>query len=98
MSDAVDWVVGEEIVVASTDFDHNHAERRTITNVNGNTITVDSAFEYQHVSEVETYDSSELRMEAEVGLLTRNIKMRGDDSISTLDREYGSHLMIAGSA
>ena len=35
-------------------------------------------------------------MRAEVGLLTRNIKMMGDD---TSERQsYGSHLMMAGSA
>lgn len=36
-------------------------------------------------------------MVAEVGLLTRNIKMRGDDATSMV-KEYGSHLMIAGKA
>ena len=35
-------------------------------------------------------------MRAEVGLLTRNIKMMGDEtSIAT---QYGSHLMLTGSA
>lgn len=35
-------------------------------------------------------------MQAEVGLLTRNIKMMGDSS-SALSR-YGSHLMLTGQA
>ena len=34
-------------------------------------------------------------MKAEVGLLTRNIKMRGDESSKR--SEYGSHLMMLGS-
>lgn len=35
-------------------------------------------------------------MRAQVGLLTRNIKMMGDD---TSERDsYGSHLMMTGSA
>ena len=29
----LDWQVGEEIVIASTDFDSTHAEQRTITAV-----------------------------------------------------------------
>lgn len=37
-------------------------------------------------------------MEAEVGLLSRNIKMRGDDSSETHDNSYGSHLMLMGTA
>ena len=94
----MDWQVGEEVVIASTDFDHNHAERRTITAKSGNTFTVSEAFEYEHLSVTETYSTNNLVMEAEVGLLTRNIKMHGDDSSDTLDQEYGSHLMIAGSS
>ena len=78
--ESVDWVAGEEIVVASTDFDHNHAERRTILSVSGTTITVTKQFVYKHVSVTENYSGNNLIMEAEVGLLTRNIKMRGDNS------------------
>ena len=33
-------------------------------------------------------------MRAEVGLLTRNIKMRGDSS--STESEYGSHLLLTG--
>jgi hypothetical protein len=35
-------------------------------------------------------------MRAEVGLLSRNIKMMGDEY--SLEKEYGSHLMMAGSS
>jgi hypothetical protein len=35
-------------------------------------------------------------MRAEVGLLTRNIKVTGDPS--SQERNYGAHLMLAGSA
>src|SRR5271154_7362669 len=38
---AADWKAGEEIVLASTDFDPRQAERRTITAIKGNTITLD---------------------------------------------------------
>jgi cell migration-inducing and hyaluronan-binding protein len=39
--DAKGWRVGDEIVLASTDFDPRQAERRTITAISGNTITLD---------------------------------------------------------
>ena len=64
VSEAVDWEIGEEIVVASTDYDHTHAERRTITGVSGNTITVDSAFEYEHFSGIESFGSDRAEMRA----------------------------------
>ena len=85
VSEPVDWQVGEEVVIASTDFDHNHAERRTITAVSSQTFTVDSPFVYEHVSVTENYSGNNLIMEAEVGLLSRNIKMHGDDSSETID-------------
>ena len=48
----IDWQVGERIVVASTDFDHNQAEERIITSVSGTTITVDMPFNYHHSASV----------------------------------------------
>ena len=64
-TDTVDWQVGEQIVVASTSFVHEQAERKTITAVSGNTFTVDSAFAYKHVSVVENHGSDKLEMRAE---------------------------------
>lgn len=76
--DDIDWKVGESVVVASTSYDHNEAEQRTIKSVSGRVVTVTRAFKYQHYSGVEDYGSDKLEMRAEVGLLTRNIKMMGD--------------------
>ena len=93
--DAVDWQVGEEIVVASTSFEWTEAERKTITAINGSTITVDTPFMYKHIAVVETHGADMLEMRAEVGLLTRNIKMRGDTETS-VSKMYGSHLLLTG--
>ena len=38
---AAGWKKGDAIVVASTDFDPHHAERRTISRISGNMITLD---------------------------------------------------------
>lgn len=65
-------------MVASTSFNHYEAERRTITAISGKIITLNDTFRYQHFAGVETYGSDKLEMRAEVGLLTRNIKMMGD--------------------
>src|SRR5690606_13481464 len=50
--DAGDWRVGDEIVLASTDFDPRQAERRTITAVNGNRLTLDRKLEYMHFGRI----------------------------------------------
>src|SRR5678810_48769 len=45
---AAGWRVGDEIVLASTDFNPRQAERRTISAIRGNTITLDNKLEYMH--------------------------------------------------
>src|SRR5690606_13362442 len=68
---AEQWQVGDEIVLASTDFEPRQAETRRIRAINGNSITLNEPLEYMHFGEV-TYGVDE---RGEVGLFTRNIKM-----------------------
>lgn len=85
--DASGWRVGDEIVLASTDFDFKQAEKRTISAVNGNVITLDRALEYMHFGEI-TYNVDQ---RGEVGLLTRNIRIQAaEDAESTYQ---GGHVM-----
>jgi len=84
-----DWVVGDEIVIASTDFEHKHAETFRITAVDllTSTFTLNTTAIYRHVSGVETVPTpaggtEEFPMRAEVGLLTRNILIQGDEENS----------------
>ena len=50
VNDNIDWKVGEKSVVASTSFLHYEAEKKTIVAVTGKNVTVDTPFDYQHVS------------------------------------------------
>src|SRR5271170_1885416 len=43
---AAGWRAGDVIVLASTDFDPHQAERRTISAIRGNTITLDKKLDY----------------------------------------------------
>lgn len=49
------WREGDVIVLASTDFDFEQAEKRTITAIDGNVITLDQPLEYMHFGEI-TFD------------------------------------------
>src|SRR6187549_1149565 len=69
---AAGWRVGDEIVLASTDFDPRQAERRTISAIRGNTITLDKKLDFMHFGKI-TFDVDE---RGEVGLLTRNIRIQ----------------------
>ncbi|MEO5923819.1 MAG: G8 domain-containing protein [Bryobacteraceae bacterium] len=94
---AADWKAGEEIVLASTDYDPRQAERRAITAVHsntngGNSITLDKKLDYMHFGKI-TFDVDE---RGEVGLLTRNIKLQA--SADAEQSFYGGHVMaMAGS-
>lgn len=94
---AVDWVAGEEIVIASTDYEMEHAETRIISSVSQDmrTITFAAPLKWKHYSAVETYGAYEFPMRAEVGLLTRNVKFQGSADSPALT--HGAHMMFMGS-
>src|ERR1041384_8206470 len=90
--DAKGWKVGDEIVLASTDFDPRQAERRTISAISGNNITLDKKLDYMHFGKI-TYDVDE---RGEVGLLTRNIRIQA--SADAEQSFLGGHIMAMGSS
>jgi cell migration-inducing and hyaluronan-binding protein len=91
--DARGWRVGDEIVLASTDFNPRQAETRHIAAISGNTLTLDQPLEYMHFGEI-TYGVDQ---RGEVGLLTRNIKVQA--SADAEETYFGGHIMaMAGSS
>lgn len=95
LKEIVNWNVGDEIVIASTDFDPHQAEKRTITAINGMVITLDAALNYMHWGTEQIYNNGSidkiLDERAEVGLLTHNLKIQGDAFSDTIG--YGGHIM-----
>jgi hypothetical protein len=85
--DADQWQVGDQIVLASTDYNPRQAETRHIAAISGNTITLDESLEYMHFGEV-TYGIDE---RGEVGLLTRNIKIQASEDAN--ESYFGGHIM-----
>jgi cell migration-inducing and hyaluronan-binding protein len=84
---AAGWRAGDEIVLASTDFDPRQAERRTISAIRGNTITLDRKLDYMHFGKI-TFDVDE---RGEVAMLTRNIRLQA--SADAEQSFYGGHVM-----
>src|SRR5512144_2113529 len=89
---AAGWRVGDEIVLASTDYDPRQAERRTIAAISGNKITLDKKLEYMHFGKI-TFEVDE---RGEVGLLTRNIKIQA--SADAEQSFLGGHIMAMPSS
>jgi cell migration-inducing and hyaluronan-binding protein len=89
---AAGWRKGDVIVLASTDFDPHQAEKRTVTAVSGNAVTLDKPLQFMHYGEI-TYGVDE---RGEVGLLTRNIRIEASPDAEK--SYFGGHIMaMAGS-
>src|SRR5262249_8217383 len=90
--DASGWRGGDEIVLASTDFDPRQAERRTISAIHRNTITLDKKLDFMHFGKI-TFDVDE---RGAVGLLTRNNRIQA--SADAEQSFFGGHVMAMGAS
>lgn len=96
------WEKGDIIVIASTDYDPHQAEVRTISSISngGMTFHFDAPLLYNHFGKLQNYPNSPttatLDQRAEVGLLSRNLKIRGDDD-AYLDKAGGHVMVMLGS-
>ena len=83
--DISNWGVGSQIIIATTGdyLSQGESEVRTITSINGKTVTFDEPLEYPHLYEVRTVGIGvDVTVRAEVGLLTRNILFQGSTDSS----------------
>jgi cell migration-inducing and hyaluronan-binding protein len=85
--DASEWRAGDEIVLASTDYNPRQAERRTITAVDGNMLSFAEPLAYMHYGEI-TFGVDE---RGEVGMLSRNIKIQASEDAA--ETYFGGHIM-----
>jgi hypothetical protein len=95
----LDWQAGEDIVIASTDYDGTHSEVRTITSVDMRSsnpiVSFEEPLKYTHFAGKESFGNGSdfIEMRAEVGLLSRNVVYRGDPETSQTNM-YGAHIML----
>jgi hypothetical protein len=72
------WRIGDRIVVASSNFSMLEAEELTVTGISGSSLAFAPALQHRHFGEVVTYGGKSIDMRSEVGLLSRNVVVRGD--------------------
>ncbi|XP_035685638.1 fibrocystin-L-like [Branchiostoma floridae] len=96
LADVVDWQVDEEIVITTTSFDAWQTETFKITAVSadGRTLTLNSTLAYDHIYHSDTVNGQSYTMAAEVGLLTRNIKIEGADYQGLFSESFGARVLI----
>jgi hypothetical protein len=101
LSRGVDWVKGDQIAIAPTSYGPQDGEKRTIYSIDRSNpekpiLTLDKPLEFDHFAAIETYGGKQFDMRCEVGLLTRNIKFRGDPA-TTEKNQYGANIFIHSS-
>jgi len=92
LASAPHWKAGDQIVIASTDFDPFEAETAVIGEINKRVVTVASPLRHSHWAKSQSFGTSSLLERAEVGLLSRNILIRGDEA--SIEDGFGGHVMV----
>ncbi|MEM8494969.1 MAG: G8 domain-containing protein, partial [Planctomycetota bacterium] len=86
------WEPGDQIVIAPSAFDPYEAEKVTVTAVDGPRVTFTPALSHGHYGQLQTIAGRTVDQRAEVGLLTRNIKLQG--AADSLESKFGGHGMV----
>ncbi len=90
--DASSWRVGDKVVIASGSIDPRDAQVLTITAVNQKQIDVSPALAKPRFGTVQTFNNKTLDQRPAIGLLSRNLVVRGaadSDAIA-----FGGHIMV----
>lgn len=90
--DETGWLVNDKLVIASTDYDFEQAESFFITDIRKTELSLDNQIQFMHWGELQNFADKTLDQRAEVGRLSRNITIQGDES--SLDEGIGGHIMV----
>jgi hypothetical protein len=103
-ADVSKWVVGDEVVIASSTYNPDEAETLLVQSVSGNKVNFTTSLKFNHWGQTENLSTQigtvVLDQRAEIANLTRNIVIRADESkgiISELDiadSQLGGHVMV----
>ena len=91
------WKAGAEIVITPTSYEPTEVEKKIIKSIEGQKITLDSPLKFKHQGEdFSLPDGSETwTIAAEVGLLSRNIKIIGEDYQENVKEEFGARVLVS---
>ena len=95
LSEEVTWAEGSEVVITSTSYELHETERRTIKSVSGTTITLTEPLDFEHLGTQATLsDGTTFPIKAEVGLLSRNIKIIGKTYADQEEERFGARVLV----
>eukprot|EP00638_Chattonella_subsalsa_P015791 CAMPEP_0117829880 /NCGR_PEP_ID=MMETSP0949-20121206/8130_1 /TAXON_ID=44440 /ORGANISM="Chattonella subsalsa, Strain CCMP2191" /LENGTH=3868 /DNA_ID=CAMNT_0005670717 /DNA_START=230 /DNA_END=11837 /DNA_ORIENTATION=- len=96
LAEDVDWEAGEHLVITSSNMGTQAEEVIVSQRLDDRTVEITTELEYDHESNIHFVEGYEIDMRVEVGLLTRNIVIQGDEG-STRDL-FGVHTIAAHGA
>ena len=94
LDDAPGWRAGDRVVIASTSYDPNEAEVGLVVSVSGTAVTLAEPLRHSHWGTVQTIGGGTVDERAEVGLLSRNVVVRGDERSDATG--FGGHIIMMG--
>ncbi|XP_044933989.1 fibrocystin-L [Mustela putorius furo] len=99
LKDAVDWQEGEEIVITTTSYDFHQTETRSIIKIlhDQKILILNDTLSYTHLAEryhVPGTDQS-YTLAADVGILSRNIKILGEDYPGWFKESFGARVLVS---
>uniref|UniRef100_A0AAY5ETB4 Polycystic kidney and hepatic disease 1 (autosomal recessive)-like 1 n=1 Tax=Electrophorus electricus TaxID=8005 RepID=A0AAY5ETB4_ELEEL len=98
LMEAVDWQAGDDIVLSTTSYDPWQTETHTIAVVSddGLTLTLDHPLDYTHIAENYAVPgtSQSYRLASDVGLLSRNIKIIGQNYPGLYEESFGARVLV----
>ncbi|XP_053372849.1 fibrocystin-L-like [Mercenaria mercenaria] len=97
LRDPVRWATGNEIMISSTSFSPQQTETFRIISIKPDNVTLilNGSMRFKHIVHTEHFpDGRNISVGAVVGLLTRNIKIMGQDSNPIHSKSFGARVHV----
>ncbi|KAM3928399.1 fibrocystin-L-like [Leptodactylus fuscus] len=99
LTDPVDWQVGEEILITTTSYNAWQTETRSIITVSSDrkTLTLNASLSFNHTAYTYQVPNTTLTytLAADVALLSRNIKIIGQDYPAWYSESFGARVLVS---
>uniref|UniRef100_A0A8C4XEU0 PKHD1 like 1 n=1 Tax=Erpetoichthys calabaricus TaxID=27687 RepID=A0A8C4XEU0_ERPCA len=98
LADMVDWQVGDDILITTTSYNPRQAETRQIVAISEDmkTLILNHSLSYAHIAEIYYINDTneQYTLAADVGLLSRNIKIISEDYPGWYQESYGARVLV----
>ncbi|CAF94000.1 unnamed protein product, partial [Tetraodon nigroviridis] len=98
LAKTVDWKIGDEVAISTTSYNASETEKRWITAVSADSrvLTLNQPLNYTHIGETHSVSGTSFSytLAADVALLTRNIRIIGEEYPEMMKESFGARLLV----